>query len=215
MPCARAGDAGAGVVPGYVREMWSALRARHRAGVALGPSFWPTPAGRTLEARRQPITPLGVRRGALPPPAQPALSFRAKRPWVASGSGELGHGLPDAEGGRPRIPATRPPAFPFSSGGRSSHFPSEASRDSQPPLKAGLKRSEGPIGAVESAVAESVRATTTSQIGANPTRAPQGLARRHRPFRLLHHDLYAGRGMAASPYRVSDDDGPPATFLNL
>jgi hypothetical protein len=41
MQRSRPGDAGAGVVPRYVRAVWSALRARHRAGLALGASARP------------------------------------------------------------------------------------------------------------------------------------------------------------------------------
>jgi hypothetical protein len=74
--------------------------------------------------------------------------------------------------------------------------------------KGGLKTLRGSNWVGRTAVAEGVRVTTASQLGANPTRVPQGLAETTQTIRLPRHDLYAGRGKPASPYRVTDNDDP-------
>jgi hypothetical protein len=52
----------------------------------------------------------------------------------------------------------------------------------------------------ELAVAESVRVTTASRIGANPTREPHGLAEPTQTIRLPRHEaIYAVRGKPVPP----------------
>jgi hypothetical protein len=151
----------------------------------------------------------------LSPTGTTRAKFRAKRARVASGSGEWGHTLPDAEGGRPRSchAASRLPFLP--PGDASTQFPRRPSRLAAT-AKGGLKLSAGPIWTVEPAVAEGVRATAALHIGASPTLRTQRWAgdpgprrgtlrtdsptprRRHKPF-----------GYRIRPIRRSREAGVP------